>query len=122
MILLCAAELYPDPIISLGFANCLVSDYDDIPDRALVEDCALEHGMDFAKVNACIGDDDGAAVELLRASVERSEEVGVKTSCTLRVAGKVRCVRDGGEWRDCGNGSSVGSLVGDLERIYGEWN
>ncbi|KAL3427288.1 hypothetical protein PVAG01_00797 [Phlyctema vagabunda] len=50
---LCAASLYPDPKIYLGFTMCLTRDYQDIPERTLVEDCALEHGMDFASLDEC---------------------------------------------------------------------
>ncbi|ESZ97718.1 hypothetical protein SBOR_1905 [Sclerotinia borealis F-4128] len=59
---LCSASLYPDPKIYLGFTMCLTRDYKDIPERSLVEDCALEHGMDFDKLNACTVQDDGGRV------------------------------------------------------------
>ena len=55
---------------------------------------------------------------MLRRSVEHSADVGVRTSCTVRVEGRVRCVRDGGEWRDCEGGSRVEDLVRDLSRLY----
>lgn len=72
---LCAAHLYPDPKIYLGFTMCLGRDYTDIPQQSLVEDCALEHGMDFDKLNDCAGSDDGFGMALLRNSVMRSSEV-----------------------------------------------
>lgn len=73
---LCSAKLYPDPKIYLGFTMCLTRDYKDIPDRSLVEDCALEHGMDFDKLNACtVQDDGGYGMGMLRDSVRRSTEV-----------------------------------------------
>jgi hypothetical protein len=118
MIILCAAKLYPDPKIYLGYANCLISNYQSIPERELVEGCALEHGVDFQRVNSCISDDGGEGVGLLRESVERSREEGVIKSCTVRVNGKIRCIRDGGRWKDCGGGSGVGDLVGDIERLW----
>ncbi|KAI9649828.1 hypothetical protein NHQ30_002410 [Ciborinia camelliae] len=72
---LCSAKLYPDPKIYLGFTMCLTRDYKDIPDRSLVEDCALEHGMDFDKLNACtVQDDGGYGMGMLRDSVRRSTE------------------------------------------------
>ena len=121
MILLCAAYLYPDPIISLGFANCMIAEYDDIPARSLVEDCALEHGVDFDKVNKCLSNED-EAIEMLRNSVERSDENNVTLSCTVRLAGDFRCIRDGGEWKQCEDGHSVKSLVGDVEKLYDDMN
>lgn len=77
MIILCAQKVYPDPKIYLGYANCLISNYESIPERDLVEGCALEHGVDFQRVNRCISDDGGEGVGLLRGSVERSKEGGV---------------------------------------------
>ena len=73
---LCAASMYPDPKIYLGFTMCLTRDYQDIPQRSLVEDCALEHGIDFGKLNECVGRDDGGfGIGMLRDSVRRSTEV-----------------------------------------------
>ncbi|RFU29481.1 hypothetical protein B7463_g6857, partial [Scytalidium lignicola] len=56
---LCASHIYPDPKIYLGFTMCLSRDYQDIPDRNLVEDCSLEHGIDFEKLNECMIKEDG---------------------------------------------------------------
>jgi hypothetical protein len=73
---LCAAYLYPDPKIYLGFTMCLTRDYKDIPQRSLIEDCALEHGIDFQSLNDCAGKDDVAlGMGMLRDSVRRSTEV-----------------------------------------------
>lgn len=84
MVELCAADEYPDPKIYLGFTMCLTREYERIPERSLVEDCALEHGIVFEKLNECVSRDDGGyVVGLLRDSVERSERVGVRTSCTV---------------------------------------
>jgi hypothetical protein len=122
IILLCAAHLYPDPKLHLGFANCMISDYPDIPDRSLVENCALEHSLSFDEINSCISDEDAHGINLLRESVERSRENNVTKSCTVRLAGKVRCIRDGGQWKDCEDGSKVGDLVKDVEELYDEAN
>ena len=79
---LCARELYPDPKISLGFVMCLTKDYRHIPERTLVEDCALEHALDFDALNECATRDDGAhGMEMLRNSVLRSAEV---SSCLVQ--------------------------------------
>ncbi|KAI0404258.1 hypothetical protein F4802DRAFT_247853 [Xylaria palmicola] len=73
---LCAHQLYPDPKIWLGFTMCLTKDYSAIPQRALVEDCALEHAVDFEKLNECAIRDDGAfGMAMLRESVQRSASV-----------------------------------------------
>ncbi|KAK5653895.1 hypothetical protein OQA88_7820 [Cercophora sp. LCS_1] len=73
---LCAQELYPDPKTFLGFTMCMTRDYRHIPQRSLVEDCALEHAIDFEKLNDCATKDDGAfGVGMLRNSVRRSSQV-----------------------------------------------
>lgn len=74
--LLCAATLYPDPKIYLGFTMCLMKNYQDIPKRGLIEDCALEHAIDFEELSDCANQDDGGyGVDMLRKSVARSSEV-----------------------------------------------
>ncbi|KAI1764556.1 hypothetical protein GGR53DRAFT_309780 [Hypoxylon sp. FL1150] len=76
---LCAHHLYPDPKIYLGFTMCLTRDYKSIPQRELVEDCALEHAIDFEKLNECAARDDGAfGVAMLRQSVRRSTDVRIE--------------------------------------------
>lgn len=55
---------------------CLTETYPDIPQRYLVEGCALEHGIDFGALNTCASDDDGAlGMGMLRDSVNRSSSV-----------------------------------------------
>lgn len=109
---LCAASLYPDPKLYLGFTMCLSSQYKLIPDRDLIADCALEYGMSFDRINECISQDDGAygmgmdadlylgvlaltwSQGLLRKSVERSADANATISCTvcivLEVAAYIR--------------------------------
>ncbi|KAI9930322.1 hypothetical protein MW887_011074 [Aspergillus wentii] len=147
MLILCAANLpfpsdgsntYPrTPVIrSLGYANCLIGDYPDIPDRKLVEQCALEHGIEFDALNKCAseqndeirgGDEKSplSGLGLLRESASHSAELGISTSCTVRLDESVWCVRDGGAWKDCakdGKGSDVSVLVDEIKRLYGERN
>ena len=117
MIILCANKLYSEPKVFLGFANCLISDYAHVPEQGLVEECAMEHGVDFDKVNDCISDE-GEGIDLLRQSVQRSTFSNITKSCTVRLNGKIRCIRDGGEWYDCPGGSSVKSLVQDVDKLY----
>lgn len=113
---LCAQHLYPgNPKVSLGFSNCLISSYKEIPARSLVESCALEHAVDFGRLNDCASDY-GQGEELLRASVLRSLEEGVVYSCTVRVDGAKWCIRDGGHWKECENGSSVSALIAEVKK------
>ncbi|KAH7328134.1 hypothetical protein B0I35DRAFT_472879 [Stachybotrys elegans] len=116
---LCARELYPDPKISLGFVMCLTKDYKHIPERALIEDCALEHAIDIKDLNECATRDSGAhGMDLLRSSVQRTADANVTISCTIRLNDEVYCIRDGGEWIDCPHGPGVNDLVLAIEKVY----
>lgn len=81
----------------------------------------MEHGLDFQTINRCISDE-GEGVDLLRESVQRSADNNVTKSCTVRLNGEIRCIRDGGEWKECGKGSSVEDLVEDVEALYNRTN
>ncbi|KAF2240110.1 hypothetical protein EV356DRAFT_10936 [Viridothelium virens] len=116
---LCAASIYPDPKIYLGFAMCLTGHYEEIPQRELISDCSLEHGMDFERLNDCVSKDDGAyGIDLLRHSVVRTAEAGVTKSCTVRLKNQIRTIRDGGRWKDYEGGHDVGDLISDIKRLY----
>ncbi|PQK10954.1 hypothetical protein BB8028_0002g12720 [Beauveria bassiana] len=115
---LCARELYPDPKISLGFVMCLTKDYQHIPERSLVEDCALEHAIDMKKLNECATRDDGAhGIDLLRASAQHSDDVNVNISATIRLDNEVYCVHNNRKWDYCPHGSSVNDLVLSVEKL-----
>ncbi|KAI5463265.1 hypothetical protein BGZ63DRAFT_353283 [Mariannaea sp. PMI_226] len=116
---LCARELYPDPKISLGFVMCLTRDYESIPQRALVEDCALEHAIDFQALNECATKDDGAyGLSLLRNSIKRTADAGVTKSCTIRLNNEIYCIRDDEEWIDCPSGPGVNDLIIAIEKLH----
>ncbi|WYZ46050.1 hypothetical protein EsH8_IX_000275 [Colletotrichum jinshuiense] len=116
---LCAAHLYPDPKINLGFTMCLTREYSAIPDRGLVEDCALEHAIDLKALNDCATlDDGGFGVGMLRDSVRRSKAAGVTKSCTVRLNEEIYCIRDDGQWKDCPHGAGVNDLVIAIEKLY----
>jgi len=84
---LCAAHLYPDPKLYLGFTMCLTNRYWNIPDEALVQNCALEHSLSFDKINECASDDSGLGIDMLRDSVTRSADANVTISCTVSTLG-----------------------------------
>lgn len=119
MLELCAAHHYPNPKIYLGFTMCMSNQYDDIPSKELVEECALEHGMSFDKLNDCTTAEDGSfSVDMLRTSFNRTAALGIEKSCTVTVGNEIFAVRDGGEWKDLRNGSSAASLVNEVNRLY----
>jgi hypothetical protein len=98
---------------------CLTRDYKSIPQRSLIEDCSLEHGIDFSKLNECaVRDDGGFGMGMLRDSVRRSTQAGVTKSCTVRLNEEIYCIRDGGKWKDCPNGPGVNDLVIAVEKLY----
>ena len=114
---LCAGYLYPVPQ-SLPFAMCLANDYQLIPDESLVRQCALEHAIDFQRINDCASDDAGGlGIGLLRESVERSIQKGVTKSCTVRLNDQIYCIHDG-EWKECPKGPGVNDLVLEIEKLY----
>ncbi|TVY81357.1 hypothetical protein LSUE1_G002507 [Lachnellula suecica] len=116
---LCAISLYPSPKTYLGFTMCLTRDYEDIPQKALLEDCALEHGIDFERLNECATRDDGGfGMGMLRDSVRRSTDAGVTKSCTVRLDEEIYCVRDDGEWKECPNGAGMNDLVIAVQKLY----
>jgi len=118
---LCAASVYPDPKLYLGFTGCLSRDYPHIPDKELIQDCALEHGLEFEKLNNCMSKEDGAyGMGMLRASVTRSADLNITTSCTVRLDNKVRCIADSGKFRDCEGGSRPEDLIKDINNLYNE--
>jgi hypothetical protein len=83
-------------------------------DRGLVERCAAEaEGM--KEIERCVRDE---GEELLRKSVERSSEAGMKTSCTVRLKGETVCERDGGVWRECPHGNRPEDLVRLVREAY----
>merc|ERR1712000_771120 len=85
----------------------------------IVELCALEHAIDFEKLNECATRDDGAhGLEMLRESVERTADAGVTKSCTIRLDNEIYCIRDGGEWTDCPHGAGVNDLILAVEKLY----
>jgi hypothetical protein len=45
-------------------------------------------------------------------------QAGVTKSCTVRVNEEIYCIRDGGKWKDCPNGSAVNDLVIAIEKLY----
>ena len=150
ILILCAANLPFPPdaeltpttprtptIRSLGFANCLISSFSRIPEREFVEQCALEHGIQFEAINECASrQEDGpnsgqhgkgplSGISLLRESALHSVDVDVTTSCTVRLDDSVWCVRDDGKWTDCakdGEGSKPAMLADQVRKLWKEKN
>jgi hypothetical protein len=110
---LCFAQTYPDRSMWYDFILCQNQDWHSIPDRALAASCAIAAGGVYeGAVEDCVSGPKGLA--LLAASTARTRALEIRRSCTIRIAGKIRCIRDGGVWKDCEGGSEVEDFVRDI--------
>jgi hypothetical protein len=73
-------------------------------------------GEPRAAIDKCIHGPEGAA--LMRASASAVNARGVVNSCTVAIDGRQRCIRDGGEWRDCPGGAEDADFVASLCEAY----
>ncbi|KAJ1821006.1 hypothetical protein LPJ56_000970 [Coemansia sp. RSA 2599] len=113
---LCALNHRPDLPSFWRFLQCLNARFDSIgrdPDLSLK--CANSAGLDTAAFLACVSQSEGRA--LFKQSVENALFAGVKTSATLYIDGKPRCVEDGG-WRDCPGGYRPNDFIRDICAAY----
>lgn len=71
----------------------------DVGNVDLAQRCAklVKHDWD-AEVASCADGKEGR--QLLRDSVTRVKQMGIKKSCSIIINGKVVCVHDG-RWKDC---------------------
>ena len=98
----------------------MINDLKHIPEKSLVESCALEHGLAFDKLNDCASKDEGAyGLDLLRQSIARTAQANVTKSCTVRLNENVRCIRDGGKWKECDAGETPEDLIRDIDDASG---
>jgi hypothetical protein len=113
MLHLCAWNLEPPHLPSshtpnsnkggVGFSKCMLERYNEKNPKKYVPSCAESAGINLRELSECVGTiGDNGGVSLLKKSIERSNAGGIKTSCTVRLAGKVVCVRDDGKWVEGG--------------------
>ncbi|QKX64685.1 uncharacterized protein TRUGW13939_11861 [Talaromyces rugulosus] len=117
--LLVCAEMHASSISdTLGFTNCVLSDYERVAQPELIQECAREHEIDYKKIKTCADEQEGR--NLLISSVQHSVAAGANFSCTIRVNGKTWCTRDDYKW-GCGqNHYTVRNLVEEIRKLYGE--
>ncbi|KAF7174008.1 hypothetical protein CNMCM5623_006266 [Aspergillus felis] len=114
--LLICAEKYAGSISDgLAFVNCVLSDYERVPEPKLIEECAWEHGIDYDQIKTCADGHEGR--NLLISSVEHSVAVEANFSCTVRVGGEKWCLRDDYEWRCDEYHYTVENLVEEIKRL-----
>ncbi|KAI9008687.1 hypothetical protein DFJ74DRAFT_364321 [Hyaloraphidium curvatum] len=98
------------------FVTCQSAKYYEIPSADLLATCAARIGLDPAEITKCADSDLGK--ELLFASGEATRAAGAKKSCTVHVAGKMRCLVDGGQWQDCEGGHEPADFVRTICEEY----
>lgn len=115
-LLVCANKLSNTDGNALGFATCVLSDYQRVSETGLIQECAKEYNLDYERLNNC-ADTDG--LELLTSSVDHSVAVGANFSCTIRVDGKKWCKRDDYKWWCDEKHYTVSSLVKEIKKLAG---
>ncbi|SPO41718.1 uncharacterized protein PSFLO_07200 [Pseudozyma flocculosa] len=94
-----------------------------IGSEALAKRCLdLIDGPDWHRdgIERCVNGKLGR--RLLRDSVARSKHDGVTTSCTILIEGHVRCIRDGGQWKQCDIGHEAGDFVAAIDKEWQQKN
>lgn len=59
---------------------------------------------------------------VLNADFAQTAALGIQTSCTIQFEGNTVCVRDGGAWKECPAGSSLGNFKELLCATYAAKN
>jgi len=119
---LCATHVAHAPQDWWNFVQCLnFEGKEDVGDPALAERCA---GLTYVPWNgdgikSCVDSREGR--ELLRASVERTQRLGIEKSCTIMISGKTRCIHDG-TWKECETGHTVEEIVSYIRSEFWRLN
>ncbi|QRV87776.1 gamma interferon inducible lysosomal thiol reductase GILT protein [Ceratobasidium sp. AG-Ba] len=92
-----------------------------IGDENMAKKCARIVGLDWDQsgIGACVGGDEGK--RLLHESVEYSKHEHIRTSCTMIINGRVRCIRDG-TWKECDGGHEPADFVRRINSEYDKLN
>ncbi|CDZ98812.1 Gamma interferon inducible lysosomal thiol reductase GILT [Phaffia rhodozyma] len=113
---LCAQQ-YVDQTVWWRFVTCQNYYSSRIGSPALATECAKVAGFDWdtSPVSLCASEG-GEGEHLLRQSVKRSHQLEIEKSATLLLGDdhRVRCIRDGGVWKNCDEGHTVGELVDSI--------
>ncbi|KAG9126032.1 hypothetical protein FRC07_005150 [Ceratobasidium sp. 392] len=104
------------------FLRCLnYQGRDQIGHEDVSRKCARIVGLDWEQsgIGACVEGDEGK--RLLRESVEYSKREGIRTSCTMIINGRVRCIRDS-TWKECDGGHTPADFVRRINSEYDKLN
>ncbi|KAF8477879.1 hypothetical protein JB92DRAFT_3091411 [Gautieria morchelliformis] len=127
---LCAMHVANTPQDWWNFVQCLnFEGKEDVGDPGLAERCAgltyipwydMTDGTSTRMgIKSCAEGQQGK--DLLKASVTQTEHLGIKTSCSIMISGKTRCIHDG-TWKKCETGHSVEELVGYIQNEHQRLN
>ncbi|KAF9434682.1 hypothetical protein BGZ76_007630, partial [Entomortierella beljakovae] len=116
---LCFKEYFPDHKVWIPFVVTMNSlephrigelQYaKEVAEKILSEGLGSIDNHLLDKVSSCADSQEG--FNLLVNSVQNTIDHGVTTSCTVFIDNRKRCVVDGGEWRECPEGSSVADFI-----------
>lgn len=112
---MCAGKAANTDGDALGFANCVLSDYQRVSEPGMIQECAKENNINYEEVKDCADSDHGR--RLLMKSVRHSVSAGANFSCTIRVDEKEWCIRDDYKWQCDAGHYTVSSLVKEINRL-----
>ena len=97
----------------LNFTSCQAQSYRNVPDNAAT--CAKQSGFDADKLQSCVS---SVGQQLLFDSVNYSRSRNQSTSCTVLIENSLWCIRDGGAWKQCNEGTDANSLITAVCKRY----
>ncbi|KAI8336933.1 hypothetical protein BC941DRAFT_353210 [Chlamydoabsidia padenii] len=114
---LCFRHEYPTREDWFPFTLCLNEHYHQIGQNdRLAKDCGNKRlGRSYSTVEKCTNGTLG--VGLLTESAQLSKQLGVRSSCTVFVDNKLRCIHDG-SWKNCPGGWQIDDFVRSIEDAH----
>lgn len=116
---LCLQEHLPAADNRKFFQALLCHGSGRVNDVAHLQSCMKDAGVDAdaqAEVLKCIDGTQGTTLQVKSAKEVAANSV-VK-SCTVFIDGNKRCIRDGGTWYDCADGSSTQDFIKSICAVY----
>ncbi|KAG9091876.1 hypothetical protein FS749_016167 [Ceratobasidium sp. UAMH 11750] len=104
------------------FLRCLnYQGRDQIGHLDVSRKCARIVGLDWDQsgIAACVEGDEGKS--LLRESLKYSKRNNIRTSCTMIINGRVRCIRDS-TWKECDGGHAPADFIHRINLEYDKLN
>ncbi|ORZ08180.1 hypothetical protein BCR42DRAFT_425392 [Absidia repens] len=113
---LCFKYEYPDREDWFAFDLCLNKRYKQIGlNNNLALHCAKEGKKSYDRVDKCSRSSLG--IGLLTESAQKTKALGVRSSCTVFIDQKLRCIHDG-SWKNCPGGWKIEDFIRTIEDAY----